>query len=275
MNKELIYEIIMPDFPRVVRLSEHRRAWYYIKTKVLAGTHKLPADCLKEVDITTRLHMTPEENKELISKEYKATKRLPKRIKYFIVDPTKYAWKLHKKGKNKFEERLIDIRTKEFVVRNHLTAGTPNDEIINGQNFYNSKYDPYTAGKIMTTIHEYMYSFLKGLQPITEYPIIIDGFMYDYGRECTISGKTGRTWDVGNRSFPYNKAFEDVLQHKGIVKEDDFEHVVGSPRLIFVNLDRNQEFKKKLDLTNLHHFSDTDIDNPTRRLVYQIYKVCQ
>jgi hypothetical protein len=251
----------MPDFPRKVRLSEHRRSQYYIKNKVISGNQKLPADCLIELNPNTTQWI---DHTSIIIKTYKATKRLPARNKYFMVDNEKYAWKLHKKTKG-LEERLVDLSTGEYIIKNHLTAGTPNDEIINGQSMYNGVYNPFTRDKIMKVLHAYMIPFLQGLEPIKEYPLIIEGFMYDKGKTCEIS--KGKMWDVGNRQFPYNKAFEDMLQHCGVIKQDDFEHIIGAPRLVFRNLDDGVS-------SNNPHYKDHHIGQVcVRKLVYQIYKV--
>lgn len=256
MNKELIYEIIMPNFPRVVRLSEHRRARYFKPTDKLAMKY-LEKEKTEVIDLVTNGFGLDNKNK---------THKLN----------SNFIWKAHKsssKTNKKIEWRLYNTETKEYVIKNPSVAGTPNDEIINGQKMYNGEYNPFTRDKIMQAIHDYMIPFLKGLELISTFPLIIDGFMYDYGKECPIS--KGRLWDVGNRQFPYNKAFEDVLQKEGVIKQDDFEHIIGSPRLIFINLDKSDHINYINTLPDLiNHFNDTNLGNPTRRLVYQIYKVC-
>ena len=262
MEKKLIYEIVMPNFPRVVRLSESRRAKYYLKDKFIAGKDVLPMECLNEI---TNLDVVEANWGNLAIKTYKATKKLPARTKYFCINPDKYKWKEHKKANKKVEIRLWDIEKKEYVIKNPSVAGTPNDEIINGQSMYNGTYHPHTRDKIMKVIHEYMIPFLKGLEPITTYPLIIEGYMYDYVEKCTIS--KGRLFDIGNRQFPYNKAFEDMLQHCGIIKQDDVKHIIGAPRLIFVNLDNTTVPDKYCGVESLLK------DSMTRTVVYQIYQV--
>lgn len=250
MNKELIYEIIMPNFPRIVKLSDSRRAKYF-KLKDKLALHYLQKERLSDqVNHIPSIYA----NRSDIALDNKGY--------YHFLDTKLYDWKTHKLTGKRTEERLYDLIKKEYVVKNPSVAGTPNIEIINGQKMYNGDYHPHTRDKIMKEIHTYMIPFLQGLIPLKDntYPLIIDGFMYDKGETCEIS--KGKMWDMDNRSFCYNKAFQDMLQHCGVIKQDDFKHIIGPPRLIFVNLD-NQEIPK-------YHLKEERV----RTLVYQIYKVC-
>lgn len=250
MNKELIYEIVMPDFPRTVKLSDARRAKYF------KPTDKLSLKYLKKDKLGSVVDMNITPN---VGNDNKG--RIHELDSNFI-------WKEHKLTKKRIERRLYDLTTKDYIVKNPSVAGTPNIEIINGQKMYNGDYHPHTRDKIMKVIHEYMIPFLQGFEPITEYPLIIDGFMYDKGKTCEIS--KGRMFDIDNRQFCYNKAFQDMLQYCGIIKQDDFEHIIGAPRLIFRDLDYG------VDSKYTDHFPNINLGGLCpRTLVYQIYKVCQ
>lgn len=252
MNKKLLYEIIMPNFPRTVKLSDNRRAKYFKPLDKLALQY-LEKDIYNPTTSPEVCHFGMDNKGNF--------RKLKKDL---------YIWKEHKLTNKKVQERLYNLIEKEYVVKNPSVAGTPNIEIINGQKMYNGDYHPHTRDKIMKEIHQYMIPFLQGLTPLkdNDYPLIIDGFMYDYGKTCEIS--KGKMWDVDNRSFCYNKAFQDMLQHCGIIKQDDFEHIIGPPRLIFVNLD-NINLGMFIDKFPPKHFQS----GLCRTLVYQIYKVCQ
>lgn len=236
---ELIREIVMPDFPRQVKLSDSRRAKYFKNTDKLAMKY-----LQKERYFGGNLGGYGFSNKGNL---------------HLLAEP--FEWVDHKLSNGKKETRLYNSQTREYVIKNPQTAGTPNWEVINGQKMYNNLYHPHVRNKIMEVIHNYMISFLQGLKPIEDYPITITGFMFDKGRTCDIS--KGKMWDVGNRQFPYNKAFEDVAQKVGLIKQDDFEHIIAPTALVFKNLDNDS-------LPKQYWRSETQ---NCRTLVYQIYKL--
>lgn len=264
MNKELICEIVMPDFPRQVKLSDARRAKYFKPGDKLSLKYLQKELLPKPVDNLGNISLTIE---EFADGKYRNTAKDNKGNWHFLnID---FEWKEHKLTKKKVERRLYDLIKKEYVVKNPLVAGTARWEIINGQSMYNGTYHPHTRDKIMKVIHDYMLTFLQGVTQISTFPLIIEGYMFDKGRSCEIS--KGKGWDVGNRQFPYNKAFEDMLQHAGIIHQDDFEHIIGPPRLIFINLDNGLDSSKYGV-----YFPEIGLGGLcTRRLVYQIYRVCQ
>lgn len=253
MQKELLYEIIMPNFPRTVRLSESRRAKYF-----------KPQDKLSLKYLQKEIWKAPKDINIDLNEVYYIGQ--DNKGNYHKLDKN-FIWKDHKLSTKRIEKRLYDCVLNDYVVKNSSVAGTPNDEIINGQKFYNGDYHPQVRSKIMDAIHEYMIPFLEGITPLASnsYPLVINGFMYDKGESCEIS--KGKIWDVGNRQNPYNKAFEDMLQKCGVIKQDDFKHIVGPPRLIFRDLDKGVDSKYS------SHFPGIQLGGLCpRTLVYQIYK---
>ncbi len=164
-----------------------------------------------------------------------------RKAKYFIFpkdedvkqknkyNSNRYQWKEHISTTKKKEIRLFDTATQQFVIKNNRIAGTEKWEVINGQKIYNGLYNPFTQGKIMSTIHGFISSFLKGLKPIEVYPLYIECEIHDYSDD-PISGKY---WDVFNRGFPYCKAFDDALQNSGVIKNDSNEYVTVPAHPLF------------------------------------------
>jgi hypothetical protein len=179
MEKQLIYEITMPNYPRKIMTAKARRPKYFL----------FPKD--------------------------EGVKQKPK------YNSNRYQWVDHKLSTKKIEKRLFDTATNEFVIKNSRIAGTERWVVINGQSIYNGKYNAHTQGKIMETIHRFYIPFLQALKPIDIYPLHIECEIYDYSNDII----SGQGWDVGNRGWPYCKAFDDVLQKLNIINNDSNQYV--------------------------------------------------
>jgi hypothetical protein len=209
---KLLHEITMPNYPRKVRTALSR------KTKYFKPNDKLPKRFYADITLTK---LKP----QYVFKEVVLSQTVNRTKKSF-----------------KSETRLFDTTKNESVIKNPRVAGTERFVIINGNYIYNGKYDPFTQGKIIEHIHNWMKPFLQALQPITEFPLYIECEVHEYKTDEIVGS---RKWDVFNRAFPFTKSFEDVLQELGIIPGDDVDYIIcpshpiykeitsGEPKLIF------------------------------------------
>lgn len=216
MNKILLHEIVMPNYIRKVKLSDKRRT-HYLELKGPSIITNRDSNSFNEA-IKANLSI-------LIT-----SKPLGKSVQRGIIS-----------GEYIFKERvkkkplcLFDTKTNEFVITNPKVAGTEKWEVINGQKIYNFKYNPFTQGKIMEAIHEFITPFLMGLIRIDKYPLFLECELHDYSSD-DISGKG---WDVGNRCYPYCKAFDDALTRHRIIIDDKNDYVICPSHPIFYPLEK-------------------------------------
>lgn len=200
MNKVLLHEIVMPNYIRKVKLSEHRRT-HYLELKGPRFVEFLTPGTINE-EVKDNLDI-------LIT-----SKPLGKSMKRGLIS-----------GEYIFKERvkkkplcLFNTKTNEFVIINPRTAGTEKWEVISGQQLYNQGYHPFVRKKIMEQIHEYMTPFLIGLTPIIEYPISIEYFFHT---------KIDDRGDVDNYALPYYKCFQDCLVQTKVIENDTWKHISG------------------------------------------------
>lgn len=172
-----------------------------------------------------------------------------RRAKYFKPGesiPRKYLgdnfiWKEAKLSKKRVENRLYDIISETFVIKNPKVAGTERWEVINGQKIYNQGYHPFVRQKIMEQIHLSFVPYLVDLK-IDKFPLFIECEIHDLEIDPI---SRGQYWDVFNRAYPYCKAFEDVLQKCKVIPDDDYRYITcpshpifyplkeGNPKLVF------------------------------------------
>lgn len=174
-----------------------------------------------------------------------------RRVKYFEVGdafPNKYRSGILN-GNLQYRERtkkkplcLFDTVTKEFVLKNPKVAGTERWEMINGQKIYNAGYHPIVRAKIMEQIHTFIKEQLSlynkdlishSISNLPEDKALLTehGISYPLYIECEVHDlikdpiSKNQKWDVFNRTYPFCKAFEDVLQELGIIEDDSVEFV--------------------------------------------------
>ncbi len=145
-----------------------------------------------------------------------ADKRLATRYKKGEKIPKKYTDKLGIDYDFDSKGILINIDTKEKVVKNSKSAGTPRYKIINGQDLHTLTLADYERSKIIKAIKEQMIPEVNKLQPITKFPIRILCELHDTYFDQIHLLTSGRVreeinWDIDNRGLFYCKTFPDVL----------------------------------------------------------------
>lgn len=214
------------NYIRKVKLSNNRRAKYWLFDKVMQGKQKLPKKYLSK---PSPISLGVE---SIIRTDSKSTI-------YYTIDTKKYAWKEHKLSKGKSERRLINKDTGEYVIKNTKVAGTEKWEVINSQKIYNGGYHPVTRAKIITAIHDQIKEAISklSLSPFSEDSTIqIRAELYDY-----INDPISRErWDLSNRMYIWHKSFSDVLQEVGLIKDDSCKYLRDEGRTTFIPIESGE-----------------------------------
>lgn len=193
---------------------------------------------------------------------YKQGEKLP--IKYESRLGLDYQWVKFKGGKI-----LLCNAECEPVVKNPNSVGTPKYKIINGQDLHTLTLQDYERSKIITAIKKQMIPEVAKLQPITEYPILIEAELYDTIEDQELVSTKGKVkdvrWDCDNRVAFYCKCFPDVLCGCPYRDEDTGE-IAYLSKPVIIDDDR-------LHLGNSMGCLFVPIDNAeNRKLVFRIYK---
>ncbi len=150
-----------------------------------------------------------------------------------LNDRTRFVFREHKGTKKIY---LVDASTGERVLKNPRAVGTPKFMSINAQHLYNQTLHEFSRDKIVRVLHSFFEEGLKSIQRIETYPLMITMEIHD-----TILEETSR-WDVGNRGFFYQKAFEDVLKKDKII-DDSSMYICMPPAPIFIPVSNTEERK--------------------------------
>lgn len=158
-----------------------------------------------------------------------------RRAKYF-----KYGDKIPKKYSNRngydfLNNFLINIDTRQKIVKNTRVAGTPKYWTLNGQSLYSGNMHQMVRNKVTKEVHEYLSSFIEESVPIElktgEYLRI----------RCILSELKGvANWDCSNR-WPWIKWFEDTLVESGKISEDKITVVRDSGSIYFNEVDNIED----------------------------------
>lgn len=153
--------------------------------------------------------------------------------------PLKYQTKEYSWLKIKGKELLVHTSTKEPVISNPLSYGTPKIISINGQAIYNGSVNEHTRNKIVSSIKKSISFYLNNIEPIDlkDYPISLKAEIHDTIRE------RHQLWDVDNRGWIYVKAFQDLLKSSGVIIEDCNLFINDSGGCKFIPVSSSEERK--------------------------------
>lgn len=141
---------------------------------------------------------------------YKKDDKIPKKY----LDKTKYEF---------IKEILVDSETKEKIIKNSRSVGTPKRKKISGQDIWMGMHYALRA-KIAKELKIYLKKQFKilGLQPIKseDYPISIQlDFHKPFGEA---------NWDIDNHALIYRKCILDALKGD-YIEDDSVKFVRGIP----------------------------------------------
>ena len=185
MEKELL-KIEIPDFITKIKTANARKAIYYEKS----GKHVPTESKLK--------HITP-------------------------LGKCKYEW-LSKYIGTRHKIVLCDIKTKEPLVKNSRSAGTPRYLVIKGNTIYAGIGGFINRMIIINGIKNDFRQYFKGNSKIINYPIYLVFTMYDELNLKTTKSKS-KSQDLDNRLSIYIKASQDLMKEVGIIIDDDLSYI--------------------------------------------------
>jgi len=131
------------------------------------------------------------------------------------------------------------------VLCNPKIANTPKLYLIKGQDFYNSKIREFQRGVIMDEIKKCYTPFVESMPVISDYPVKIECEIHDTIKNYYDGDRhgLGLPWDIDNYAYPYMKAFPDLLQKLGKLRNDDRLHVTQPPTPIFCPIEKHEDRK--------------------------------
>lgn len=184
--RNLITEVVINNYIREVELAKSKRPKFFHQFDL--ESEKIP---LKYCDAK----VWKNEKKRILGKNYGFLKL----------------------GKDK-AHFLYDLTNMQKVVSNPTVAGKPRVKIINGQDLHRLTLETYIAAKIKRAIKDQFIKEVEKLEPITMFPIIVEGEIRDTYDD--IVNERSYSWDVDNRYLFYGKVFIDVLSGTPDVSDD-------------------------------------------------------
>ena len=180
-NSNLIHEIVIPNYPSKIQLSNKQRAKYYHKNK-----GKEPP------------------------KKYKNDR--------YIYNKAKV---------------LIDSVTGERVIANPRLAGTPKMWNVNFQAIWNQQIKYQSRAVITGKLKDIFAPFVKDLEPIREFPVKFEIFIFDIDMVV----------DISNKGVIYTKIIEDLLTEYKIIPDDKAEFINDTGRCKWIKVNTEEEIR--------------------------------
>ena len=167
---------------------------------------------------------------------------VPKYIKHVVLSKKRRAKYYTKKSKIPKKYQGLPFNNKGIlvdklgnpVIANPRVVGTPRLKKVNGQDFYKGTDSPHIRSKVVNEIKSFLKPFVKGIEPITTYPVQIKLEMHD------VIGVGN--WDLDNL-WIYNKCMQDVLVDTGVLAEDNVMYVTAAAAPEFYPVDNEDDRK--------------------------------
>lgn len=205
----MILRVEIPNYIRKVRLSESQNAkyWEWDGKTIKCGSKKLPKKFIdqryNDLIIKNNGNIKP----EWLNSQYSIVRVKGNKSAIGCVISTDDLSKDHK-------HILVD-ENRTRIIANDKKVGTPREMVINGQAIYNGLMSAHVRGKIMQEIKKSFAPHIEALPIIIDYPVRIKCYLFDTVKNSFDNGKDlesqGQRWDIGNRIYPYSKAFLDLL----------------------------------------------------------------
>lgn len=167
---------------------------------------------------------------------------VPKYIKHVVLSKKRRAKYYTKKSKIPKKYQGLPYNNKGIlvdklgnpIIANPRVVGTPRLKKVNGQDFYKGTDSPHIRSKVVNEIKSFLKTFVKGIEPITTYPVQIKLEMHD------VIGVGN--WDLDNL-WIYNKCMQDVLVDTGVLAEDNVMYVTAAAAPEFYPVDNEDDRK--------------------------------
>lgn len=248
-------KIVIPEYIREVQTSKKQRPSYYEwnGTTIKGKKKKLLLQYLKP-QFKDALNILPEHLKEeycigvFNGTKFIGTCKTLQSILTNFINP-----------KSNYKFIVVNSITAEKIIANTNQLGKPKFQLIKGQDIFSGNLREHLRGTIFQAIKQSFVPYVKDMPIITDYPVRIKMYIYDTVKnyyDNTQKNELGGRWDVGNRAYPYGKAFLDlivtgtdgtnkVMEPKLI--DDDRLHVTEDPQGgVFCPLRNNNDKRRKL-----------------------------
>lgn len=160
-------------------------------------------------------------------------------------DNVNYFWQDFPVVRQKVKKMVSYLCDKEGkrIIANPNQVGKPRVKNINGQALYNGFISKQQRNKLMIAIKEQFRQFSMSCPEIKKFPLLMEVEVHDTPVDMDFSN--GQDWDLGNRIFPYTKAFEDVLKSSDcrIIEDDSIWYITGPAAPLFVPVDNTADRK--------------------------------
>ena len=174
-----------------------------------------------------------------------------RRKKYYIRGkktlPLKYQnerYQYEKRRVGTVQEILVDTVTKLAVIANPKSHSTPHYQVINGQGIYNQTIVTHQRDVMMKAIKESFAPYMEEL-PLIDFPVRIYVELHD-----EYNNTNGGKWDLDNRFYMYQKAFQDCLTgnkdrdgkptNKVVLEDDSVGHITMPPCPLFIPIESSE-----------------------------------
>lgn len=245
-------KIIIPQYIRTVQISKKQNASFY---EWNGSTIKGKKKKLLLAYVKKEFHNVPNILPEHLKSEYCIG--CFNKVKLVQTFDTLGQLLFHNKLGLKYI--LINKITKEKIIANQSQVGKPSFKLISGQDIFSGNLREHLRGTIFQAIKQSFLPYVKDMPIISNYPVRIKMYVYDTVKsfnDSTLKNEVGQRWDLGNRAYPYGKAFLDLLVTgtDGTNKimepkliDDDRLHVTEDPQGgIFCPLRNNDDSRRKL-----------------------------
>jgi hypothetical protein len=128
---------------------------------------------------------------------------------------------------------LINLTTKERVIANPLSVGTPRYWVVNFQSIWNQAIKHQQRAVIINKLKDLLKPYITPIEAIAHYPIRIELFLYD----------TEMKVDVDNKGVIYTKVITDLLVKENKILDDSSQYVNDTGRCKFIKVNTEEERK--------------------------------
>lgn len=135
------------------------------------------------------------------------------------------------------DDALVNLKTNERVVKNPISAGTPQEKRITGQDIWVGM-NPFVRNKISHDLKTYLYGKVRHVKYIEKYPIgisiefhhVIGDYDLDnlavFYRKCLHDALCGK---VDYRKADDGSWYYDLMKYPPIIKDDSVRYIRSIP----------------------------------------------
>lgn len=182
--------------------------------------------------LLSEIHIPNYPSKVMVSKSRQEKYYIKGKTKKPI--PKKYDPKIHPE-KYGFDNRnyLVDLETRERIVANPRSAGTPRYWVVNFQDIWNQSLVQAQRAYVINILKDELRPYIKTVVKVTKFPIRLELFLYD----------TEMKVDVDNKGVVYTKVITDLLVTEGKLPDDSSDFVNDTGRCKFIKVSDKKDVK--------------------------------